>query len=251
MMRLLFALTVVVFPAVFAYDGSVAAKTRALRTGDVSGTAFLLGPFPEQGTYLQLHTTGDTHPNDWKGARDAEFVGLADVVVSAIPVHNPSAANPSDPPSFPETGALVCEGTKCEYVTVATGNRLELYNYGDEAVSLNVVKDGRIRLDISIDASQTDPPALVDISSLETGVYEIIDPPSKKLRGWLYRAAAGEIVVGPTGGNCRYTIALTPGKYRIRAWHPHFSPIEQIVKIRAGIITRVNPVFSMKNLQHP
>jgi hypothetical protein len=87
-------------------------------------------------------------------------------------------------------------------------------------------------LNISIDASRTDPPTLLDISSLVAGLYDIVGPSSKQRRGWPYRAAAGEIVVGPRG-QLRYTITLTPGKCRLRAWHPPLSPIEQIVNIRA------------------
>jgi hypothetical protein len=121
-----------------------------------------------------------------------------------------------------------------------------LLNFGEKPVLLNVVKDGRTHLRISIDAERTDPPALLDISSLEAGVYEIVDPSTKSGRGWLYRAAPGEIVVGSTGGNCRYKITLTPGKYRIRAWHPYLtSPVEQIVNIRARFTPRVNPVFRL------
>jgi hypothetical protein len=219
-------------------------------SGSVSGTAFWLGAAPPSSADVSLHF-GDAHPRDWEGAEDAEYQALEDVVISAIPVRNPSAVSPAEPSSWPETGVLSCEGaTRCPaYVTVATGDRLALQNFTHTAVNWHLVKDGRVRMTISIFASRTDPPAIQDISGLESGVYEIIDRGSTARRGWLYRAAADEIVVGPTSGNSRYSIALTPGSYRIVAWHPHLAPVEKPVDIREGIIKRVNPVFSEGNLR--
>jgi hypothetical protein len=225
---------------VLAAHGPVAAKPTRLRTGSVGGTAFVLGPIPEDAP--PLHVVGDTHPSDWTGGKNVDYYGLWDVVISVLPLNNPSAASASDPPSFPEPGALICQ-EECDSVTVATGDRLELWNFGDKPVLLNVVKDGRTRLRISIQASQVEPPAEMDISSLEAGVYELIDPSGKRERSLLYRAAVGEIVVGPTNGNCRYAITLTPGKYKVRAWHPFLPLVEKIVNVRARSATRMNPIF--------
>jgi hypothetical protein len=91
-------------------------------------------------------------------------------------------------------------------------------------------------------------PAYTDISALEPGVYEILDSVSSERRGWLYRPASEEVAVGATHGNCRYSIALPPGTYKIKAWHPHLFPVETVVKVRARVVTRVYPVFSRKKL---
>lgn len=198
-----------------------AAATPKAQTGSVSGTAL------------------------WRG-KDIEGE-LENVVVTAIPVRGGAARRGER--SFPETGTLTCEhGSHCPHgVTVATGDTLELVNQRPVAVSWNVVKDGRIRQRFTIAASQTDPPASADISALEPGAYELVDPDSGERRGWIYRAAADEIVVGPTSGNCRYAIELMPGTYRIAAWHPELAGVTKAVVIRARKAKRVDLVFSEKN----
>jgi hypothetical protein len=228
----------------------VSAIDASVPSGSVSGTAFWLGAAPPSSADRPFQF-GDAHPRDWEGAEDAEYAALEDVVISAIPVRDPSAASPAEPSSWPETGVLACEGgARCPpYVTVATGDRLALQNFTHTAVNWHLVKEGRVRTTISIFASRIDPPAIQDISGLEPGVYEIIDRGSTARLGWLYRAAADEIVVGPTSGNCRYSITLTPGSYRIVAWHPHLTAVEKPVEIREGVIKRVNPVFSEKHLR--
>ncbi len=229
-------------------DGA-AASTAAVQSGTVSGTAFWLGPTPVHSARRPLHS-GSAHPRDWEGAEDAEFSALEDVVVSAIPVRVAGTASAAKTDNWPETGTLSCDGSQCpSYVTVATGDRLELLNFTRRAVSWELVKDGRTRLAISIDASRKDAPAMLDISALEAATYEILDAATRERRGWLYRAAPDEIVVGPTGGNCRYSISLPPGAYRIVAWHPHLTAVDKPVEIRAGIIRRVNPVFAGKDLR--
>lgn len=239
-----------VVDAASADAASIDGASAATVSGAVSGTAFWLGPLPPSSAERPLHL-GDAHPRDWEGAEDAEYAALEDVVISAIPVRNPSAASPRDPASWPETGTLSCGGgAQCPpYVTVATGDRLALANYTRKAVAWHLVKDGRVRMTASMFASRSDPPAMLDISSLEPGVYEIIERGTTERRGWLYRAAADELVVGPTSGNCRYSITLTTGTYRIVAWHPHLSPVEKPVDIRARTIKRVNPVFTIDDLR--
>jgi hypothetical protein len=230
--------------------GATDATSTTAASGAVSGTAFWLGPLPPASAERPLHA-GDAHPRDWEGADDAEYAALEDVVISAVPVRNPAAASPPEPASWPETGTLECNGgPQCPpYVTVATGDRLALANYTRKAIAWHLVKDGRVRMTVSMFASRSDPPAVADISGLEPGVYEIIERGTTERRGWLYRAAADEIVVGPTRGNSRYSITLTPGAYRIVAWHPHLSPVEKPVDIRVRTIKRVNPVFTDKNLR--
>jgi hypothetical protein len=219
-------------------------------SGSVSGTAFWLGSPPPVKEDRPLRF-GEGRSRDWEGAEDAEYASLEDVVISALPVRNPTAASPTEPLSWPEPGELTCGGSRqCpSYVTVATGNQLELRNLTRKSVSWHLVKDGRVRQTISIFASRTEPPAMLDISDLEPGVYEVIERGTTARLGWLYRAAPDEIVVGPTSGNSRYSIALTPGSYRIVAWHPHLASVEKPVEIRAGLIKRVNPVFATKNLR--
>lgn len=221
-----------------------------LRNGAVAGTAYWLAPFPDPNIDLPIHT-GDDHPGDWRGAKDAVAYGLADVVISAFPIGNTKTGPKIGRTGFPETESLEYGLPQGGYVAVATSHTLEIYNYGDRVVRLNLVKDRRVRLRVTLNNTPTaDMPPRTDlkISSLEEGVYEIIDADSEKREGWLYRAAIDELVVGATGGNCRYSINLMPGTYRIRAWHPHLLPVEKIVKIRARIATRFNPVFSENNL---
>lgn len=223
------------------------ASTPGGPSGSVSGTAFWLGTPPPGDKDRQFHF-GDAHPRDWEGSPDDDFRALEDVVVVAVPMKSGSATRGSTP-SWPEPGTLTCErGRHCPaYVTVASGERLELLNFKSSAVSWNVVKDGRLRLTITIGASQTEPSA-IDISTLEPGAYELTDPASSERRGWIYRAAPDEIVVGPTNGNCRYSISLATGLYRIAAWHPHLGAVVMPVEIHERKTKRVNPVFSKKNL---
>lgn len=227
--------------------GAVALADPPESYGSVSGTAFWLGPPPKlrEDRRIQLM---DGRARDWEGDEDAEYYCLEDVVVSAIPVRA-TAASKRTSRNWPAEDSLSCSSLRCPpYVTLSTTDQLELRNHTRTPVSWELRRDGRLSRAIDIPAARIEPPELLDVSGLEAGVYEIVDASGARV-GWLYRAAPDELVVGATRGNCRYSISLAPGTYRVLAWHPDLAMVEKPVEIRTGVIRRVNPVFSAKDLR--
>lgn len=214
--------------------------------GAVSGTAFWLGAPPRvtPGRRLQLM---DGRERDWEGAPDAEYYCLEDVIVTAIPVRT-SSPSVRTSRNWPTDESLSCTSLRCPpYVTLSTTDQLELRNQTRTPVAWQLRRNGRVVRTIEMPAGRADPPDVLDLSELEPGAYEIVESSGERA-GWLYRAAPDELVVGATRGNCRYSISLAPGTYRVLAWHPDLAPVEKPVEIRTGLIRRVNPVFSARDL---
>ncbi|MCA9676038.1 MAG: hypothetical protein KC464_13450 [Myxococcales bacterium] len=217
--------------------------------GSVSGTAFWVGPSPG---YLEDRPLrfGSAHPRDWQGAKDAEYWGLEGVVVSATPLdENVRGGRVPRSQDWPDDDNLTCYKHKdcVPHVTVSHKDVLLVSNLRSRNLSLQVVDGGRVLVSADVAAKRQD--AAIDLSGLGHGTFEIKDGRDQTRIGWLVHATDDDHIAGATSGNCRYNLDLAPGRYKIIAWHPYLTPFEAEVTVRAGIITRVNPVFTADNLR--
>jgi hypothetical protein len=214
--------------------------------GAISGTAFWSGP--AYGGDRPLHF-GSAHEGDWVGAPDAEHVALEDVVVTATAIGaGPGGVNESEGETWPRDTPIEChEGKPClGAVAVVHADRLAVANYRKTPLSWTLRREERDWLAVEVPARQAE--FTVDVKALAPGVYDIVEGVGHDRVGWLHRTSADAAVVGSTQGNCRYSIGLVPGRYRVVAWHPYLSAVEQVVDVQAGKTTHVNAVFTSANV---
>jgi hypothetical protein len=229
-----------------AHWPSAQAEPVAPRRGGIAGTTFWSGPM-DQGD--AVWHDGDVHPRDWLGARDAEYDGLADVVIVVTPIGR--SARPVTPPTgvtSPRDQSIECfdEGPCSGPVTVVSTDRLMVTNYRKMPLAWKLRRGGRDVLAVDVPAGQEE--LAIDLKDVPPGVYDLVEGATGDRVGWIYRTTPDAPVAGATSGNCRYVIDLAPGRYRVVAWHPFLTPVEQVVVVRAGVIRRVNVVFSKANL---
>lgn len=212
--------------------------------GAVSGTSFWQGAKPEERPGRRIGIA-EARASDWVGPRRAEFWGLEDVIVVAVPVTETGKQRARNARSWPDGDGLRCDHRVCpNYVTLAAGDRLALTNSTASPVEWELVRDGRVVLRVAIDARRF-APAYVDIDGLAAGVYGVRESASGEQVGWVYRSATDELAVGPTRGSlCRFSLSLSPGTYRLVAWHPDLESQEHLVEVKPRRIQRFNPVFS-------
>ncbi len=217
--------------------------------GAVAGTTFWSGP-PYRGE--KPISFGTVHPRDWVGDKEAQFFALEDVVVTAIPIGHSRAPKGrareivAQNHSLAIPSQLECwEDSPCTGVVVVFDKQWPTVNHRKQPVSLNLSQNGRTLKTIEIPARSDDNE--IDISDLANGVYQLVEPDKPAQVTWLYRLDGMSLYSGPTNGNCRYSIDLLPGKYRVTAWHPYLKAIEEEVVVRAGIARRTNIVFTQSS----
>jgi hypothetical protein len=223
--------------------------------GAVSGTAFWSGPAYRGSLPLRY---GTAHPRDWVGASDAEYFALEDAIVIATPIvmtahtgrqsDDRSRTEETWPREIPARLSCSAVGAKltCSHVVVLQGDRLLVSNDSNRQFALRLIRNGQTERAIELPPASED--VEIDVGGLGDGVYSFVDAGTNERLGWVYRANREANVAGPTNGNCRFSIGLRSGRYRIVTWHPYLAPVEQVAVVRAGRISRVNPVFSQSNV---
>lgn len=229
---------------------------KKLSYGAASGTLFWVGPAYQVDKPLHY---GTAHPRDWTGIPDTEYLALEDVVLTAVPLNRtPNAARKHSEATFarsagrdtwPRDPVAVIEcysGIPCTRVIVVQGGTFIIHNYQPQALSLLLTQNAQTITEI--EAPPNGAETTISVGIVAPGVYILRERISKRIVTWIYRAKPEDTIAGPTNDNCRYSISLAPGKYLVTAWHPYLSSISQAVDVRAGLISRLNIVFSGKDL---